>query len=294
MLNYLLLNKFEIKSIFVILYLNIIDGIKNYMTNNSRILDQFYTKPKIAKYCFDKAIEIIQKEGITFTKYLEPSAGTGSFYTMLPANKLGIDLDPKINEVIKADFLTYSDLTDIYFTIGNPPFGKNSNLAIKFFNKCATVSIAIGFIVPKTFKKNSVKSKLDPYFHLIFEQDLPTNSFEFKGSDKGVPCVFQIWIKKSEKRNNIDKLFTDDFCFVKDREGADFAFQRVGVNAGKIKDIDSLISSSSHYFIKMKKENVRKILEDVDWNTVKHNTAGNPSISKQELISLYTNGGITK
>ena len=44
----------------------------------------------------------------------------------------------------------------------------------------------------------------------------------------------------------------------------------------------------------MKKENVRKILEDVDWNTVKHNTAGNPSISKQELISLYTNGGITK
>lgn len=257
------------------------------MTNNSRILDQFYTKPKIARYCFDKAIEIIEEKGIAFTTYLEPSAGTGSFYTILPSNKLGIDLDPKINEVIKADFLIYSDLTQDYFTIGNPPFGKNSSLAIKFFNKCATVSIGIGFIVPKTFKKNSVKLKLDPYFHLVFEEDLPFNSFEFKGEDKDVPCVFQVWIKKDEKRDNIDKLFTDDFVFVKNREVADFAFQRVGVNAGKVKSIDDKISASSHYFIKSEKENVKRILEEINWNEVKHNTAGNPSISKQELIYLY-------
>lgn len=255
--------------------------------NQSRILDQFYTKPNIAIYCFDRVLDIIKDKGIKFDYYLEPSAGTGAFYSILPKNRIGIDLDPKLKEIIRADFLTYNKLTDTYFTVGNPPFGKNSSLAIRFFNKCATVSVGIGFIVPKTFKKESVKNKLDAYFHLLYEEDLPENSFEFNDKEKDVPCVFQIWLKKDYQRLKTNKIGTTDFLFVKDRSQADFAFQRVGVNAGKIKNINALISSSSHYFIKENKNGVRIKLESIDWNQVKHNTAGNPSISKQELIDLY-------
>jgi len=264
--------------------------------NKSRILDQFYTKQEIANTCLEKALNIIKKENLIFDTYLEPSAGTGAFFNILPENKIGIDLEPKTANVIQSDFFEYDKLQDIYFTIGNPPFGKNSSLAIRFFNKCATVSVGIGFIVPKTFKKDSVKNKLDAYFHLFYEKDLPENSFEFDDQEKDVPCVFQIWLKKDYPRLKTDRIGTTDFSFEKDRNQADFAFQRVGVNAGRIKNINDMISSSSHYFIKENKNGIRVKLESIDWNQVKHNTAGNPSISKQELISLYTKNieGITK
>jgi len=255
--------------------------------SKSRILDQFYTKPHIAKMCFEKALSIIAAQDLVFDNFLEPSAGTGSFYNLLPENKLGIDLEPKTEGVIESDFFEFNDFNGVYFTIGNPPFGKNSSLAIRFFNKCAIVSVAIGFIVPKTFKKESVKNKLDLYFHLVYEEDLADNSFEFNGQDKDVPCVFQVWVKRDVIREKAIKLTTEDFTFCKERELADFAFQRVGVNAGRIKDIDNVIASASHYFMKQKNENVREILSGIDWNSVKLNTAGNPSISKQELIMLY-------
>ena len=54
-------------------------------------------------------------------------------------------------------------------TIGNPPFGKNSSLAISFFNKAAEFSDIIAFILPQTFSKDSVKNRLNLSFFLIME-----------------------------------------------------------------------------------------------------------------------------
>ena len=102
-------------------------------------MDQFYTNEDVSIKCF----EILKKE-VNIESYdiqLEPSAGTGSFYKLMnPQKRIGLDIEPKYKGIIKQDFLTYNpDASKSYICIGNPPFGKVSSLAIKFFNKCATV-----------------------------------------------------------------------------------------------------------------------------------------------------------
>lgn len=255
----------------------------------SKELDQFYTKPDIAKDCYDKVIDFLNKRNIALTTWLEPSAGCGAFYSLLSGDKLGIDLDPKLEGIICHDFLTYPLKKYDYLTIGNPPFGKNSSLAVKFFNKCADHSLLIAFIVPKTFKKHSIKNKLNKNFHLEYEYDLPDYSFAFNDKDYNVPSVLQIWLKSDIVRNKTELLKTHtDFVFT-NKENADFAIQRVGMAAGKVKENFIGYACASHYFIKAinNKDIVLSIFNKIDYNSVKYNTAGNPSISKNELIELY-------
>ena len=147
---------------------------------SERDLDQFYTNNDIALKCYDLLQDILTQHNIKPTIWLEPSAGSGAFFSIVSGSKLGIDIDPKIEKVVKADFLEYPLQDEGYITIGNPPFGKNSSLAIKFFNKCAEVSKVVAFIVPKTFKKDSVQKKLNKHMHLAFEWDVPSNSFNIK------------------------------------------------------------------------------------------------------------------
>lgn len=254
----------------------------------SKELDQFYTKNSIALDCYNRLNNFIVDNSISSTEWLEPSAGTGSFYSLLPRDsRLGIDLEPKIEGVVLHDFLTYSLERHDYLTIGNPPFGKNSSLAIKFFNKCALHSKLIAFVLPKTFKKSSVLKRLDKNFHLLYEYDLPPFSFEFEGKEYDVPSVFQIWVKSSIPRN-LENFINkhEDFIFTT-KENADFAIQRVGNAAGKVKEDFEKYATASHYFIKGDPK-VMEIFKKINWSSVKYNTAGNPSISKRELISLYT------
>lgn len=109
--------------------------------------DQFYTKPEIVDIC----IKELSKVTSIKDTYLEPSAGLGDFYNKLPAQKVGIDIDsPMFKPAV--NFLTYAQ-TNFSVVVGNPPFGKNSSLAIQFFNKAAEFARIIAFILPRTFKK---------------------------------------------------------------------------------------------------------------------------------------------
>jgi hypothetical protein len=134
-----------------------------------------------------------------------------------------------------------------------------------------------------------MKSKFDEAFHLIFEEDVPTNSFIVNGKLHDVPCVFQIWEKKEEARKELTILKPINFTFVKKAENPDIAFRRVGVNAGTItKDITNS-SIQSHYFIKFTNnksinDNIKKI-KNITYEF--NNTVGPKSISKQELISAF-------
>ena len=253
----------------------------------SKELDQFYTKRLVAKDCYRKIVDFMLDNKIDETFWLEPSAGSGSFYSLLPENKrLGLDLEPKVEGVLCHDFLSYPLDRSDYLTIGNPPFGKNSSLAVKFFNKCAKHSNLIAFVLPKTFKKASTLKKLDKFFHLKYEYDLPDFSFEFEGKDYNVPSVFQIWVKSSKARENIAFITThEDFVFTT-KDNANYAIQRVGLAAGKVKEDFEKYAVASHYFIKSSEE-VKNIFKKINWSEVKYNTAGNPSISKTELIALY-------
>lgn len=254
--------------------------------DNSVELDQFYTKPQIAKHLYDIVVSLVRDYGLHFDCWLEPSAGTGSFYKNFPANRLGIDLEPKMEGVLCEDFFNFIPENYSYITIGNPPFGKNSSIALKFLNKASLFSDIVAFVLPKTFKKDTFINKVHPFMHIIYEEDLPLNSFMHNGKEYNVPCVFQVWKKDSIVRECKVGVFTHpDFEFTTKQE-AKFGIQRVGANAGRIKYELDRYSPNSHYFIKAS-DQVLNIFEKINWSSVKHNTAGNPSISKSELINLY-------
>jgi hypothetical protein len=123
---------------------------------------------------------------------------------------------------------------------------------------------------------------------LIYEEILPNNSFMLDNDHYDVPCVFQIWRRDKSNRRETIKTVTKhaDFEFAT-KQNADFAIQRVGVGAGSIKSNFSKCASESHHFIKSSVDNVETFMREIDWDSVKFNTAGNPSISKHEIIALY-------
>jgi len=259
--------------------------------SESRKLDQFYTKRSVAEYCYK-----ILSEKFYLNNYLllEPSAGSGSFSDLFHKNSVSYDLDPKSDSILKQDFLllgTKELSQQNVFVIGNPPFGKNSSLALKFFNKSAEFANYIAFILPKTFKKESVINKLNEYFHLIEEIDLPENSFVFDGEDYNVPCVFQVWVKKSIKREKIvSRKESDLFKFVK-KDDADFAIRRVGGLAGKVIENFEDYKEPSHYYIKVNEKKISKqdLIKKIqsiypELQKLAKYSAGNPSLSKGELI----------
>ena len=253
--------------------------------------DRFFTKRPLAQRLYEITKAMIAEQQIAFDCWLEPAAGDGAFFDLLPAdNRLGIDLDAKAEGVIEHDFFSYDGLgSRVYGTIGNPPFGKNANMAVKFFNQCAKISSFIAFIVPKTFKKDSIVNKLDDHFHLEYEELLPENSFEIDGVDKSVPTVFQIWVKKPYRRARVEILADhDDLEFLPPERiaEADILFQRVGVGAGTIKYDLAEHSTESHFCLKCS-EDAEAILNTINWNSVKHNTVGNPSISKSDVFKAY-------
>jgi hypothetical protein len=257
--------------------------------------DKYYTKLDIVEHCkvqIEKHINIKENDLI-----IEPSAGNGSFIKIikeLTKNHKFYDLIPENKEIIKQDFLLL-DIDKIIrpykkiHIIGNPPFGRQSSLAIQFIKKCCKFANTISFILPKSFKKDSNKAKFDKFFHLIYENDLPKNSFSVNGNDCDVPCIFQIWKKKKTERIIPGKIEPKNFKFVDKTELHDISFRRVGVYAGKMDKESDDKSIQSHYFIKFTNnksinDNI-KLLEKINFDF--NNTVGPKSISKQELIKEF-------
>lgn len=245
--------------------------------------DKFYTNPEISKMCID----MIDVSG--FDIIIEPSAGNGSFSKQI-SGCIAYDLAPESEEIIKQDFFEL-DVDGLIgknvLTIGNPPFGIQNNLAIKFFNKAAKYSSVIAFILPKSFMKSSVQNKLDLRFHLDKYVELPKNSFILNGETYDVPCVFQIWKKDNHIRTPVDETRNNPYIkFVKD--DFDFAIWRVGGKSGTayIPEDKSLVSRQSNYLVKnislYNDETLVNMINEIDKDCVKY-CVGPKSISKNEL-----------
>jgi hypothetical protein len=267
--------------------------------SHARRHDQFYTRRDVAVRLAKIVAESLANPPAI---WVEPSAGDGAFVDAialagLPGQVIALDIDPARQDVSKGDFLTWAlpaSAKGVVAALGNPPFGKNASLAVKFFNRAASFADAIGMIFPRTFQKKGLQNRLDTSFKLIMEEVLPPDSFVFEGEIVAVPCVFQIWVRLPPGQLRPLHAITrkhSDFDFV-DRAFGDFAFQRVGVAAGKIKPVDAPISPESHLFIRVSDRKrvaeVRGRLAAVDWQGFKHSTAGNPSIGKGEIVEAYT------
>ena len=115
-------------------------------------IDKYYTKINVVEEC---KMEILKYIAIHENDLIiEPSAGNGSFIKMikeLTMNHKFYDLIPENKEIIQQDFLIL-DVSEIIKSykkvhiIGNPPFGRQSSLAIKFIKKCCEFADTISFI----------------------------------------------------------------------------------------------------------------------------------------------------
>ena len=261
-----------------------------------KTIDKFYTSANIVDVCIKLIKEniVIQKTDLC----IEPSAGNGAFINgikLLSNHYKFYDLEPENDEIIKKDYLEYDyngiikEPNSKIHIIGNPPFGRQSSLAIKFIKKSCKYCDSISFILPKSFKKDSLKKHYPLNFHLICEYDLPENSFIVEQKSHNVPCVFQIWVKKNFKRKVPKKIIPNKYKFVKKQEKHDISFRRVGVNAGNIDRDTEKKSPQSHYFIKFDIELTDALfnkLKKINYNC-KNNTCGPRSISKPELIKEF-------
>ena len=150
-------------------------------------IDKFYTKNNIVELCLTYFTQKIQFN--INDLIIEPSAGNGSFskkIKTLTKNYIFLDIEPFNdifnNDILKQDYLKfdYNQIIRKYdkiHIIGNPPFGRQSNMAFKFIKKSCEFCNSISFILPKSFKKDSMKNSIQLNFHTIFEVDLPNNSF---------------------------------------------------------------------------------------------------------------------
>jgi hypothetical protein len=271
-------------------------------------LDQFYTIPSISKKCLK-----ILGERYNWSRWdliVEPSAGGGSFFTQIPSErKIGIDISPTHNDIVKQDFLTYEPPTSAshILVVGNPPFGRVSSLAIKFFNHASKWAHMIAFIVPRTFRRVSVHNKLDLNFHLVFDEDIPMNPCSFE-PPMMAKCCFQIWEKNETTKRLIVQLSTVhphwDFLGFgpKDLQGqptppnnvnedADiFALRAYGGKCGEIviSGLESLRPKSWHWIkSKIPKQTLIDRLKMLDYS-MSLDTARQNSIGRGDLVNLYS------
>jgi len=269
-------------------------------------LDKFYTIPEIS----DKCLKTLATKfnWLSWDLVVEPSAGNGSFFTRIPLpqdKKVGLDISPEHPTIVKQDFFDYKPPTSLtgkkILTVGNPPFGRVSSLAVRFFNHAAEWSSVIAFIIPKTFRRVSLQNRLHQNFHLIHDEDIPSDPCSFSPPMQ-VKCCFQIWEKRSESRP-IVKLSTthSHWDFLQNGpldskgqptppKGADFALLAYGGQCGKIvtEGLDKLRPKSWHWIkAKIAVPLLIERFNSLDYSLSK-DTARQNSIGRGELVKLYS------
>jgi len=175
----------------------------NYSTKEK---DQFFTLFETAQKCFDIFIDVITKynEKVSDFKYIEPSAGDGSFLKVLPSDTIALDIEPRHPSIIYGDYLDWlpSEIHK-YVVFGNPPFGLRGHTALKFINHSYRFAEYVCFILPQLFESDGkgVPRKRVKGYNLISSIKLESNFYEPNGNIIKINTVFQIWSKNHN--NNI-------------------------------------------------------------------------------------------
>ena len=247
--------------------------------------DQYYTKQTVAQDCINKLKSVCDNSSDYL--WVEPSAGCGSFSTLVP-NCLAFDIDPKNEGIVLQDFLEWiPEHGKKYITFGNPPFGKQSTLAKQFIKHACKFSDVVAFILPRSFTKPSMSSAFPLEFHCLETVELPSNSFHVNSEEYDVPCVFQIWKRCETKREKYVPSIEIGFHFVKHTEPHTIVVRRVGVYAGRcFLAHTAVFSSQSHYFIQLEKSDAKTIVSAFNSATFPTNTVGPRSLSKSEITDF--------
>lgn len=304
---------------------NVIEERNNSWKNNLEIpkwvkledvsLDQFFTKKEIAKQYYEKMLYFLKKEKINIKDclFIEPSAGSGSFFELLPKNqRIGLDLYPMNDKILKKDFFEWKlpkTNKKIVF-IGNPPFGYRAWLALNFMNHASKFADYIFFILPMSFQsegKGSPKYRVKN-MKLVYSENVPNDSFyKPDGRKIKINALWQYWSKgKNEIPNfNIFKEYIDIFtvdqrkerlCGQEKMKQADYFLQRTFYNESPklVKSFSEVKYLCGYGMIfKKNKNKIKKILSSIDWKNYSNLAAHNcRHISMYHIKNALNDGGL--
>ena len=264
--------------------------IPDYAINQSLPADSYFTSDETARKCFSILSEKLKNENITLDDYtfIEPSAGAGAFYNLLPNDKrIGIELHGRSDEYIKKDYLTWKpdNTKGKYIVVGNPPFGIRGAYALAFVNRSFLFSDYVAFILPMSFHSNGKGSNMKRITngHLISSQILEQERFYSPDNDKEIKVntLFQIWKKGKGKSIFTDydiseyvDIYTvcaspDRLCGLDKIEIYDF-YVTSSYYGDSLKTVyefnDVKYKTGYGIIIKKQKDKILSLIKDVEWN----------------------------
>ena len=249
-------------------------------------LDRFFTRPEVARRCLASLLHWMERDGAPVPSYnfVEPAAGTGAFYDLLPADRrVGIDIVPVREEYERTDFLSWWPTDDQRLAaIGNPPFGYRAWLALAFMNHAAKFADYVGMILPMAFQSDG---KGSPKFRvrglrLVHTSRLPQDAFvDVDGRRAKVNALWQVWQRGV---NNVPPpatchrwldLFTVDnrterLCGQRRMKDADYFLQRTfyGETPRLVRDFAKVRYVCGYgLVIKQAKREIVSLLNGTDW-----------------------------
>jgi len=293
---------------------NVTEGHKNkqsYANDRTTGKEQYYTSPETVDTCLQ---EVRNHIDLTGRKILEPCGGTGEFIEGF--RRIGIhdsliescDIEPKHPSVQQGDYLETSFETKNYVTITNPPFGRASQLAKKFFNHAADHCDYICYLIPKSWRKWSTQNSLDERFHLIADIEMPKNCFYLPDGTKNekdvLNTVFQIWEKREVKRkkikipdNKMIKKIQPTKKIVTDKNGkkvkrpnkitgVNFEIIVFGHSCGKCRDLDPKLmydAKTTTMYLDIQRQDVKDFIKHADFSKYYNNVSYVQALSIEEI-----------
>ena len=276
------------------------------------VADKFYTKNEVAEECYNFLKNKLELSGDEL--FLEPTAGGGAFLDYLK-NFEAYDILPEDPRITKMNIFDFTSDKKDFITIGNPPFGKRSKLAIEVFNKCAEYSEVIGFILPVSFMKFGVQKELDKNFKLVDFFFLEENSFMDRDKEYDVNCVFQLWVKEGSKYDKFEnkritkspstthedfklwqynatpealKSVDEDWEFAVLRQGyGDYNKIYYPSQREEVREMMTGKKKKQFFFIKPLNDKARDIVKKMDFNNLAARNTSTPGFGKGDFVSYY-------
>lgn len=265
-----------------------ITQLPHYAVNARAPDDGFFTRAEVAQYCYAVFCRVCAEAGIELDArvLVEPAAGGGAFFELLPPGSIGLDVNPRAAGVERADFLTWYPWAARgrkFAVVGNPPFGVRGAMALAFLNRALLFADAVGFVLPMSFYSNGKGSNMKRVrgAGLLHSEKLRGDAFFVPetGEAMAVNTVFQVWGKGRRAQVFVDYDVSDyvgiytcctspiRFCGlgrgrVYDCFIASTFYKEVGI----VRTFDEVAYGSGYgLVIKQKKREIMALLQGADW-----------------------------
>jgi len=257
-------------------------------TTNGEALDQYFTKPEVVKLCLAQLGDLSGYDLV-----IEPSAGSGAFLDAIEhERKIGVDLDPQHEDVLKANWLEYEvdSAFERVLVVGNPPYGRYHKLSSAFIRRALSFSNTktIAFILPNVYRKHTRQRIIPQDWRIVSITDLGRDCFTLDGKDYHVPTSFFVLDRSQgvdlRARPPAKVTGTRDFDFAKSDDFDVFVF---GASPRRV--ITNPTPNNRGYFLKAKVPvpTLVKRIKSVDW---KGNSCANGGVywlTKHEFVQQY-------